>query len=154
MKVFWHNFFMFIEGGLLYSFIEVCWKGGNNCSWTMAVVGGLCFIIMGLINKICPVYKPLWLQQLEATVFVLILEFLSGLLLNVWLKLNIWDYSNLKFNIMGQVCLLYSGFWYILSFVGILLDDFLRWVLFKEDKPYYNFFTFTKRTDCKKLFYI
>ena len=42
-------------------------------------------------------------------------EFLSGCIVNMWMKLNVWDYSSLPGNILGQVCLLYSFLWGLLS---------------------------------------
>ena len=42
-------------------------------------------------------------------------ELVLGLILNYKLHLDIWDYSDLKFNLFGQISLLYSTFWAILS---------------------------------------
>ena len=67
-------------------------------------------------------------------------EFIFGVILNIWLGLNIWDYSNLPFNILGQICIPFSTIWYFLSIIGICLDDFFRWKLFNEEKPRYKIF--------------
>ena len=39
----------------------------------------------------------------------------AGLILNVWLKLDIWDYSRLPGNLWGQVCLKYALLWVVLA---------------------------------------
>ena len=53
-------------------------------------------------------------------------EFIAGTILNIVLGLNVWDYSNLPLNILGQICLPFSIIWYFLSIIGICLDDFLE----------------------------
>ena len=67
-------------------------------------------------------------------------EFLVGLVVNVWLKFNVWDYSKLPYNVMGQVCLLYTNLWFFLSLPAILFDDYLRYFLLKEERPRYKIF--------------
>ena len=53
------------------------------------------------------------------------------------MKLNVWDYSNIPFNLDGQICLLFSFFWIFISLIAIILDDLLRYVLF--DEPYHKY---------------
>ena len=66
------------------------------------------------------------------------MEFAAGLVLNVWMGLGIWDYSDLPYNLLGQVCLLYMNLWFLLSLPAILLDDWLRWRWFDEQAPHYR----------------
>lgn len=99
--------------------------------------GWIGFIFIGLINEYLSWKTPLWLQCLIGTLLVLLLEFVFGCVLNLWLNLNIWDYSNTPFNILGQVCLPFAFAWYFLTAVAIILDDYLRYWLFKEEKPKY-----------------
>lgn len=63
-----------------------------------------------------------------------------GVILNILLGLSIWDYSNLRFNVLGQISLGYSALWFFLSLPAIILDDWLRWKLFEEEKPRYKLF--------------
>ena len=51
------------------------------------------------------------------------------------MSLNIWDYSDLPFNLMGQICLLFSVFWFFLSIIAIWLDDYLRYKFYGDKKP-------------------
>ena len=67
-------------------------------------------------------------------------EFVAGLILNVWLKLKIWDYSSIPGNVLGQICPQYTLAWLGLSLVAIILDDWLRYLLFDEDRPHYRLF--------------
>lgn len=132
----WKYLTLFCTGGLSYLLIEIIYRGHTH--WTMGVLGGICFILMGLINNILGFETSLLLQMLISTIIITLLEFLSGLLLNIYLGLNIWDYSHLPFNIMGQVCLPFSIIWFFLSPIGIIVDDLIRWKLFHERKPHYH----------------
>ena len=91
----------------------------------MIIVGGLCGLLIGLINEITPKMNTV-LQMLLGSVIVTIIEFVTGYIINIKLNFNIWDYSNLKFNILGQVSLLFSMLWFFLSYIVIKLDDCIR----------------------------
>lgn len=122
-------------GGLLYIIIELIWRGYSH--WTMFALGGLCFVCMGRINEVIPWNMPLWLQVLIGTVIITVLEFVTGCIVNLWLGWNVWDYSNVPFNVLGQICLPYILLWIPMSLTGIVSDDYLRHWLFKEEKPHY-----------------
>ena len=128
---------LFLIGGAFYYALEVLFCGYSFPA--MAVCGGLCFIICGVLNEKdrC---MPLVLQQLIAAFGITMIEFASGLILNVWLKLNMWDYSNMPGNIFGQICPEFTALWFFLSAVGIFLDDLIRWRIFGEEKPHYHLF--------------
>lgn len=129
--------FLFVVGGSIYTLIEILWRGHTHIS--MFILGGLCFIAIGLINEVFPWdFGFLW-QSMIGSAIVTVFEFLTGLVVNVWLNLNIWDYSDLPFNILGQICLPFSIAWIVLSAIAIVLDDYLRYWLFKEEKPRYKF---------------
>lgn len=138
MKQILKHIILFSIGGLLYCGIEMLWRGRTH--WTMFFVGGLCFILCGSINEILDWQTPLWKQMLICAAGISLIEFISGVIINIVLKLNVWDYSHLPLNICGQVCLLFSFFWFILSCAAIVLDDWLRYWLFKEEKPHYIIF--------------
>lgn len=120
--------------GMVYLALEGFWRGWTNIS--MLFVGGLCGAAVGLLNEY-PEYVDLrvWQQTLLAWPLVLIIEFVSGLVLNVWLGLQIWDYSGMPGSLYGQVSLPYALLWLPLIPFGIWLDDWLRWKLFDEEKP-------------------
>lgn len=130
------NLFIFFIGFTTYISIEVIWRGHSH--WSMGILGGLCFFLIGQINKICPRDYNLIFQCLLATAIVTALELVAGLILNVWLGLNIWDYSYMRFNFMGQISLQYSLLWIPLSLFAIFFDDWLRHFLFCEPKPKYK----------------
>ena len=126
---------LMIIGGFLYVFLETLWRGYSH--WAMIFVGGLAFLSVGAINEIVPWNMPLYQQMAIGSLVITGIEFISGCILNLWLKMNVWDYSNLPFNIKGQICLPFTILWFFLSLVAIVLDDYLRWKLFGEEKPNY-----------------
>lgn len=122
-------------GGTVYCGIEILVRGFTH--WTMFLVGGICFILIGIINEITP-KMPLVRQMLLSAVIITVAEFVSGCILNIWLDLDIWDYSNETFNLLGQISLKHTIYWFLLSCVGIILDDYVRHFLFGEEKPHYK----------------
>ena len=135
-KPFLKHFALLGIGALLYLLTEILYRGHTH--WTMGVLGGGCFLLIGLINEYLSWETPLWLQSIIGTTIVTVLEFISGLALNIWLGWGIWDYSQMPFNLMGQICLPFTIAWVFLSILAIILDDYLRYWLFKEEKPYYR----------------
>ncbi|NLP33824.1 MAG: hypothetical protein GX359_01345 [Clostridiales bacterium] len=128
--------FLFLVGGFAYGGIEILYRGYSHIS--MLFAGGLCFILIGLLNEIFSWEMALLSQMVISAGIITIIEFLVGLVVNIWLKLNVWDYSHMPYNLMGQVCLLYTNIWFFLSLPAILLDDYLRYFLLKEEKPRYR----------------
>ncbi len=132
------NFCLFFIGGVLYLIIELLWRGYSH--WSMLILGGICLVIIGSLNEYLYWEMDLLLQMLCGSLIITILEFVTGYIVNILLGWNIWDYSHMPFNFMGQICLLYTFLWLLLSLPVILLDDYLRWKLFNEEKPHYKIF--------------
>lgn len=126
---------LFGVGGLLYILFEITWRGYSH--WTMFLVGGLCFIMIGLINEVIPWEMPLIYQMMIGALIITAVEFLSGCIINLWLGWNVWDYSGMPFNVLGQICLPFTFLWFLISAIGILMDDYLRYWWFGEEKPHY-----------------
>ena len=114
---------IFCIGGFLYNMIEIVWRGYTH--WTMFFVGGACVHVMGRIHT--------GLEKLNTftrcalcSLAVTAVEFVSGCLFNLKMKLNVWDYSDMPFNIKGQVCLLYTLLWGGLSLIAIPVYRYCR----------------------------
>ena len=138
LKIVFKVFILFIIGAFTYMGIEIAFRGFTH--WTMGIVGGLCFILIGGLNEFYGWDMPFWKQCLIGAAIVTGLELAAGLLLNKVLGLGIWDYSAIPFNFMGQICLPFSVAWCFLSGVAVVVDDWLRYFLFHEEKPHYKFF--------------
>lgn len=127
---------LFLVGGIAYITIELLYRGHSH--WTMFLLGGLCFILIGGINNYISWNMLLWKQMLLGSVIITLLEFVCGCIVNLLLHWNVWDYSNLPFNILGQICLPFGILWFFISFVAIIIDDYIRYWFFGEEKPHYN----------------
>lgn len=135
---------LFICGGACYTGIEVVYRAIMQrppTHWSMFIVGGIAFLLVGAINEFLDFNMPLIKQGIIGTGLVLMVEYCAGVILNIHLGLNIWDYSNLAFNLHGQICLLFALLWFPLVIIAIVIDDFLRWNFFDEKKPSYTLFT-------------
>lgn len=106
----------------------------------MFAVGGLAFWLIGCVNERLGWEVALWKQMLIGSIVITALEFVSGILINVILGWQVWDYSDMPLNILGQVCPQFSLIWLIVSLAAIVVDDYLRYWIFDEEKPRYNFF--------------
>jgi len=123
-------------GGTIYVLIELAWRGYSHIS--MFILGALCFVLLGGINEFFSWELGMIWQMLIGASIVTSLEFIVGAVVNIWLELEVWDYSNLPLNFMGQICLPFSLAWVLLSGIAIVVDDYLRYWLFGEEKPHYN----------------
>lgn len=127
---------LFCIGGVLYLATEIAWRGHTH--WTMFIAGGLCFVLVGAINELFTWELPFVMQCVIGAAVITLVEFVAGLIVNVWLGWNVWDYSGTPFNIMGQICLPYSVLWCLVAAIAIVLDDYIRYWFFGEEKPRYK----------------
>lgn len=130
------RFILFVVGGAIYIVIEMLWRGYTH--WAMFFVGGLCFLLVGEINEFIPWEMAFWKQMIIGGAIITGVELVSGIILNLVLKWNVWDYSKMPLNFLGQICLPFTLAWIGLSAVAIVLDDYLRYLWFDEEYPHYT----------------
>lgn len=126
---------LFLVGGLVYVCMELVFRGHTH--WTMFLLGAICFIEIGFLNEIMPWETPLELQAVTGAILVTFNEFVSGCIINLGFGCNVWDYSNLPMNIMGQICIPFTILWIFVSILAIVVDDILRYYLWGEELPRY-----------------
>ncbi len=114
---------IFIFGAINYLAIEILWRGHTH--WTMAVAGGLCAMFIYVFNmeytNLSLVYKCL-----AGAVIITSVELVTGLIVNLTLKWEVWDYSHRAFNFLGQICLQYFAYWFLLCIPVIKLFDYFQ----------------------------
>ncbi len=102
----------FACGALVYGAMEICFRGFTH--WSMLITGGACFLIFHIINRrLCR--APLLLRCAMSCVIITALELLAGILVNRLFSMNVWDYSARRYNFMGQICALFSFFWFLMG---------------------------------------
>lgn len=134
-KILLKYLFLGCIGGSIYCILELMWRSWTH--WTMFLLGGICFICLGLINEILTWDTPLLIQMLIGGCIITTLEFVTGCIVNLWLGWDVWNYT-WEPNLLGQISLYSSIGWVALSLVGIILDDYIRFWFFDEDKPQYK----------------
>ena len=122
-------FTVFLFGAALYALIEVIWRSYTH--WSMAVAGGVCMTALYYINLHCRSVS-IFGRALIGCALIILAEFICGLIINVALGMGVWDYSNLPFNFMGQICLEFLAAWYLLCFPAFFLCSFLDAKLFSQ----------------------
>lgn len=115
------NTVLFLMGGTLYPALEILCRGKTDFS--MALAGGACVC---LIDRVCNVKlhaMPLSVKCFAGSGIITAVEFGTGVVVNLILKLNVWDYSQMPMNILGQICLPFSLLWYAATLPAMLLGD-------------------------------
>lgn len=110
---------VFVLGGFAYGMMEILFRGHTH--WTMVITGGACiltiYMLSGWLMSI-----PLIMAAATGAFIVTTYEFFVGLIVNVRLGWQVWDYSALPGNIMGQICPVFTAAWFLLClvFLGIV----------------------------------
>ena len=99
-------------GGIGYNLLELLWRGRTH--WSMTVAGGLCLCILYGIHRALPA-RHRTVRYFLSAISITAVELAVGCVVNLWWKLGVWDYGNRPFNLLGQICLLYSGIWLLIS---------------------------------------
>ena len=73
--------------------------------------------------------KSLFVKALACAIGVTAIEFCFGVIFNIWLKMDVWDYSEMPLNLLGQICPLYTLLWAVIAislmpFVEVLNKDY------------------------------
>lgn len=82
----------------------------------MLLCGGACFALMYQISLSALTFP--WKCLLSACVITAV-EFVTGCLVNIILKWQVWDYSSLPGNLWGQICPQFFLMWLLLSVPGL-----------------------------------
>ena len=129
-------------GGSVYFMLEVVYKTlrgePERISWTMLLLAILLCAPIERAGAQLPWECPLWAQAGLCAALVTTTEFAAGLILNIWLGLGIWDYSGLRWNLLGQICPQFAALWFALCFVFIPIFDWLRYAVEGGQRPYYR----------------
>lgn len=114
--------FTFLMGYFLYGFVEIAGRGYTH--WTMCLTGGLALTILYIINS----NRTMTLIKscIIGAVTITCIEFTVGLFDNIIMGWRVWDYSDRPFNIMGQVCPLFSILWGLLCIPAFFLCRQIR----------------------------
>lgn len=117
-----------VIGGGIYYTLEHIARGYSH--WSMMILGGVCYLSCGIINDISGNSIAMWEKMVLCMVVITVFEFIAGVIINIRLGWNIWDYSEMPFQVMGQICVPYMLLWYVLSYPAIMLNSLCDQLLF------------------------
>lgn len=142
MKKFIGKLGLFLSCGFIYCMIEILFRGWSH--WSMFVLTGFLGVFcVDSINNTLSFDCDYIVQILISTILCTIGEEISGIILNIWLQLNVWDYSKMTFGtfFFGQCNVLFCFAWaLIISVVIFYCDAYNYYILKIEPCPYYIIF--------------
>ena len=114
---------LFILGAVGYAAIEVIFRGRTH--WSMMIAGGLCLILFSMVSELLS-GRSILLKAALCAVGVTAIEFIFGVIFNIWLGMGVWDYSDRSFNILGQVCPAFTIIWAGIAIAFLPLADIIN----------------------------
>ena len=92
--------FLISFGGMVYFNFEILYRGYSHIS--MIICGGLAFYTIGLLNEGKKWHPSFLLQMILGSLIIISYEYLTGVIVNIYLKLHVWDYSKVPLIIGGR----------------------------------------------------
>ncbi len=103
--------FVFLTGCFIYSLLEIASRGFTH--WTMTLTGGVILtILFEMFIRLKAV--PMWQKCILGAALITSVEFTVGVIVNIILGWGVWDYSDMPFNVLGQICLPFTVLWFFL----------------------------------------
>ena len=115
---------LFLAGGSIYPALEWLYRRKTHISMAFAGGAGLCCIhkvCNGLLKK-----RSLTVKCMAGSCVITVVEFVTGLVVNVAMKKQVWDYSGLPLNLKGQICLPFTLLWGVLTIPALFLCKLLK----------------------------
>ena len=121
----WRYAVLWYLGGMVYTGMELLWRGWSHGS--MFVAGGVCFLLIGHLGEMAQPLPITWRMLIGAGIITTV-ELAAGLLVNR--SYEVWNYSAMPGNFLGQICLPFTLLWIPVSLAAILAYDCLNVHLF------------------------
>ena len=109
--------YSFLMGFFCYSLIEIAMRGYTH--WTMYLTGGAVLAALYALNSRSKM--TLIRSCVAGTLIITATEFAVGIFDNIIMHWNVWDYSDMPFNFLGQICIPFSCFWFVLCIPARIL---------------------------------
>lgn len=94
--------------------LELAFRGRTDGS--MFLAGGLCFLLLGMLNRLHP-RLPLLLRGLLGALVITAVELGIGLMVNR--DYHVWDYRDQPGNFLGQICPGFTLLWIPVALLGM-----------------------------------
>ena len=110
----WIEIAVFILGAGAYGTMEILFRGYTH--WSMLITGGACVLTMYYLQDWI-LSLPVVLGALAGALIITFYEFFVGVLVNLRLGWQVWDYSALPGNVLGQICPAFTAIWFCVCFL-------------------------------------
>ena len=101
-------------GGCIYYGIEVLFRGFSHIS--MFMLGGLCMQFFTWQGRLTEWQDALPRQITRCTIFVVSMEFITGIIVNKWYHLAVWDYSDMPLQLGADLPSLCAYFFFFMYY--------------------------------------
>ena len=105
---------VFILGGYTYAMLEILFRGYTH--WTMVLTGGACILTMYVLSGWL-MNVPILVGALTCALIITFYEFCVGVIVNLRLGWQVWDYSDMPGNLLGQICPTFTILWFLLCLI-------------------------------------
>ena len=122
MKDFFYYLFIALLGGFGYCFIEILYRGRTH--YSMFFAGAIILATFYYIGK--NTSMPFYLKCIVGMLIITGIELALGIWFNIILKENVWNYSNMPLNFLGQICVPFSAIWLVFSGVLFKVIDKIK----------------------------
>lgn len=128
-----------IIGGFFYVGVEILMRGYSH--YSMFICGGLSFFLVGMTGKIIlensrrPGLAILAIM-ITGSLIITTLELVTGIMVNLMFDMNVWDYSDMDCNVLGQICPIFSVLWAMISLPCVYIDSMIRKYVYGENIEY------------------
>ena len=113
-----------------YGALELLFRGYTH--WTMMLTGGACLLTLYYLER--PFHEtPILIKAAGGALIITLYEFSVGLIVNLWYGWNVWNYSLLPGNILGQICPLFTLLWFLLCLTLAFVSKGLKKVSAKAE---------------------
>lgn len=128
------NFLITITNMIKTKIFDLGFHAANNSHFGQWVMAILLIVILPWYLKFTKfmaskfkLWKNLWWQGFIGMILCYISEFTVGVILNIILKLDVWDYSShrigiIPLNLLGQITLYYFWIWYLSGIIIFALS--------------------------------
>ena len=123
-------------GGSIYYLFEIFFRGYSHIS--MFILGGISMMFFAFQGRTSNWREPLWKQVLRCSIFVTAGEFITGIIVNKWMGLKVWDYTDQPFQLWRQICLPFAIIFSGLYALGIVSSGYYLHYIFKEELPQFH----------------
>lgn len=111
MRIFINYLVAALIGGFGYCLIEIIWRGRTH--YSMFFAGAIVLSSFYFISK--NFNLAFWEKCIIGMLIITGIELVFGVVFNLIMKENVWDYSNVPLNFLGQICVPFSIIWFAMS---------------------------------------